>query len=102
MEQQLIKNGISIYERWTKGRLDHEENVESMIEDMEWFAKCFTEGKRHPNHAGAFLEAEQVAQEHISSMNLLNTAVKQKLLTEESANRIIIGQGQHRVLGNKL
>ena len=72
-----------------------------MIEDMGCFAKLFTEGKRHPSHAGEFLEAEKVAQECISSMNLLNTAVKQKLLTEDAAKRIIIGQGHHRVIGNK-
>lgn len=101
VRQQLERNGVSNLQRWEKGRLDHEENLDEMISDMEWFEKCFAAGTKLDTYKKQFEEALQISREYLKGMRLMKQKVESGEIDQASAERIIIGQGHHRLIGEK-
>lgn len=97
--QQLRENGVERYQRWTQGRLDHEESLKDYLEDMQWFERLFVFGRQ--KYGDAFLPALESAQNYIAVIKANISLVEKGVLTREAVEQSIIGQGHHRVLGIK-
>lgn len=102
----LTQAGFARFDRWARGRLDHEENLEAYLADIEGFEALFRSGAQSHRPApqpllewfrcgariaGAVADAVRVAQE----------AVKMGALDAADAMRNIVGQGHHRVVAWK-
>lgn len=101
-QQQLEQNGISSIQRWKHGRLDHEENLDAMIADMKWFERCFIAGKKQTQYKHEFGEALMICREYLDGMHLIRDMVEIGRISREAAERMVIGQGHHRVIGDKV
>lgn len=103
LKMMLSENGFNNVKRWDRGRLDHEENLESYIKDLKGFELLFQTAS---NSKEVFEDYEKVllskATNIISSIisyceevsNLKNT----EQIDEKAARLLTIGQGHHRVI----
>lgn len=103
VERQLHRVGIGDLQRWDRGRLDHEENLQTYRDDLEWFIRCFRGGleNSNENYSRAFAMALDDAQAIVDLVTYVQEGVRVGRLTEEQGRWMIIGQGHHRVLGRR-
>ena len=101
VEKQLRANGIGNIERWTAGRFDHEESLSDMIEDMEWFRRCFELGSSAGASSAAFGKALGICDEYLAAMRKLDELAESGGMEKSAAERVIIGCGHHRLIGEK-
>jgi ubiquinone/menaquinone biosynthesis C-methylase UbiE len=106
LKKLLKKNGFDQCTRWVKGRLDHEENMESYIKDLDGFNKLFEEASSLKEVFSATeLEVLSNAKKFIVSVvdyaKSVNELFLKGELTEQQAREIIIGQGHHRIIAYK-
>lgn len=101
VEHQLRRVGISDLQRWERGQLDHEENLQTLRGDLEWFIRCFQAGVEDSNESyrRAFTMALDDAGAIVDLIAYVQEGVRVGRLTEEQGRWVIIGQGHHRVLG---
>ncbi len=102
VQRQLQTNGIDKMHRWTEGRLDHEENIDETISDMQWFERCFSAGEKNTNCEESFNCAGKACREYLTVMNHLREQVNSGQITKVAAGRVVIGQGHHRLIGEKV
>lgn len=109
-EKRLIKllmsNGFYNIERWTKGRLDHEENLNSYYEDIQKLYFLFETGEKMKDYFSEsichlFKNGAQIIKSCLDFISYIIQLVDKGLLTEEKAREIVIGQGHHRLIASK-
>jgi ubiquinone/menaquinone biosynthesis C-methylase UbiE len=99
----LQANNFDNIDRWKKGRLDHEENLEAYIKDLKGFELLFQTGCSSVN---SFSEEERIIL--TEATNIITSIVNycEKIhelnmsgkLSEREARSLVIGQGHHRIV----
>lgn len=105
----LLKDfGYSNIERWNKGRLDHEENLESYCHDLKGFFEVFDAVAKLPVGSVSDAEAKLVQQAINICMDVLAYAetvaesVRKGEIADHDGRALAIGQGHHRLVAWKL
>ncbi|MFN0118096.1 MAG: class I SAM-dependent methyltransferase [Elusimicrobiota bacterium] len=105
-EERLIKllhsYGYEKIERWQKGRLDHEESIESYCDDLNKLTKLYQLGAsmqdKLPSEVHAlFVGGAEICNACTAFAQMLVESVKQGTWSEAQARKMIIGQGHHRI-----
>lgn len=98
--------GFARHERWTRGRLDHEENLEAYRRDIEGFGTLFAAGARGERPAlrarqGWFRTGMGIVAAVAAAVRHVQAEVVDGRLAEDEAMRLVVGQGHHRVVAWK-
>jgi ubiquinone/menaquinone biosynthesis C-methylase UbiE len=102
----LKKNGFENCTRSKKGRLDHEENLDSYIKDLNGFNQLFEEASSlNEVFSATEMKVLNKAKKFIVSVveyaKSVNKLFLNGELTEHQAREIVIGQGHHRIIAYK-
>lgn len=106
LEGLLSDAGFERIERWSRGRLDHEETLESYRCDLRGFLEVFEGVVPLAAAAGqpdaALVEhAVRICKAAVDHADAIAALVKDGALSNESGRALVIGQGHHRVLAWK-
>ncbi len=106
LKQLLESNDFGNINRWTKGRLDHEEDLEAYIKDLEGFHKLFNAASTSTeifskSEVLIFKNAAAFIKSIITFSSEVLILYKNQEITDEYARNIVIGQGHHRVIAYK-
>lgn len=103
LEGLLESCGLRDVQRWTAGRLDHEETVAAYAADLRGFLDIFAAlhrslaGDRHPD-APLAAHAEAICASVVAYADGLVPRAEQD---EKAARALAIGQGHHRLIATK-
>lgn len=106
LKNMLERHGFKNIKRWNKGRFDHEENLDTYLNDLKGFRLLFGSGmnsedsKRQP-HSELFYIGEKIIGTFVDYVSKMRDAVKKGCISEEEAMEMIIGQGHHRIIAWK-
>jgi ubiquinone/menaquinone biosynthesis C-methylase UbiE len=103
LESCLEERGYTPVERWMLGRFDHEASPEAQLADMHKLRNIFSAVRR--------VQSDDAIHSHVLSSIGENVAaafidqaqrmIKDAKVAPEELNRVIIGEGNHRVLATK-
>ncbi len=92
--------------RWSKGRLDHEENLLAYENDVRGLASVFTAGARLRNLTGfqrcCFKAGLKICQAALGAVGFVKAEVDSGRISEQKVKKIVIGQGHHRLIAWKM
>lgn len=91
LEGMLTAAGLHKAERWTKGRLDQEETLDSYAKDLSGFLEVF---QAVPGDAAR--GAVAICQSVLDHASAIANDVREGRLAEPEGRKIAIGQGHHR------
>jgi len=91
LEGMLAANGLHNAQRWTKGRLDQEETLDTYAKDLSGFLEVF---QAIPGDAAR--RAVAICQSVLDHASAIAEDVRAGKLTEPEGREIAIGQGHHR------
>jgi len=99
----LQTNNFDKISRWEKGRLDHEESLESYIKDLKGFELLFQIASSSMND---FSDEEKIILTHASQIitsivkycESINELRLSNMISEVNARILTIGQGHHRIV----
>lgn len=102
LEDMIQNAGFSRVERWKKGRLDHEENLNEYRKDLDGFRAVMSAaaGMETANKT-VLTAAKNLCEQTIAYVDGVMADVKSGSLTEADAMKVLIGQGHHRVVAWK-
>jgi len=106
LRKLLQKNGFPQIDRWQKGRLDHEETLESYADDLNKLQKLYQNGvaltdELPPLVHSLFVSGDNICAACVQYVNAIILKVQQGELSESIARKIVIGQGHHRLTAIK-
>jgi ubiquinone/menaquinone biosynthesis C-methylase UbiE len=101
----LKERGFEKIERWSRGRLDHEENIETYRKDLLGFLDVFTAAitlasERKHRELEIFRNAERIIKAVLNYVDGVRN-IKSDWLDEKTVRELTIGQGHHRVIAWK-
>lgn len=91
LEGMLRANGLENAQRWTKGRLDHEETLDTYTKDLSGFLEVF---QAVPGDTAR--GATAICQSVLNHATAIAEDVRADRLTEAEGRKLAIGQGHHR------
>lgn len=102
----LSDAGFSDISRWTSGRLDHEEDMQSYARDLRGFLEVFSavssslaaQGSEYAEHAR---HAQSLCDAAVSYADFLEKEVQLERIEPSVARNLAIGQGHHRFVAWK-
>lgn len=102
----LQKNGFDEINRWEKGRLDHEEDLQSYYQDLKKLTELFEAGKGMKNEyptkvSDLFESGAAICNSCLNYVSKVMELLKKDEIDHLTATKIIIGQGHHRVTAIK-
>lgn len=103
LQQMLETYGFTQVQRWKKGRLDHEENLEAYHNDLAKLSELFNVSSGSTDSVEATL-LQQAGQVCTSCLQLVKSVIEMKnegRISEQAAMKMVIGQGHHRVTAIK-
>lgn len=106
LADMLSRHGLVRVHRWSKGRLDHEENLETYLSDLQGFAELFKAGRRSSSPAlvarrPLFDAGSGICEAVIDTVRNAIKDTRENPATEPEVRQGIIGQGHHRVVAWK-
>ena len=106
LEGQLRQRGFVDIARWERGRLDHEETIETYAADLEGFVQIFRGASAHARGLTAVEAASMEAGARLSAeahgfARAVAEAVMRGDLSQAAARALTIGQGHHRLVAWK-
>jgi SAM-dependent methyltransferase len=101
----LEERGFEKIERWSRGRLDHEENIETYRKDLLGFLDVFTAAitlasERKHRELEILQNAEGIIKAVLNYLDGVRN-IKSDWLDEKTVRELTIGQGHHRVVAWK-
>lgn len=102
-EEALTKSGFHRIRRWTKGRLDHEESIETYFRDLANFYRIFdhlAKDRKNPNQA-LFAATKAICRAAVNYVTKVSQALSAGEISPKKARDLAIGQGHHRFLAQK-
>lgn len=106
LRKLLQSHGFREIDRWKRGKLDHEESLESYYEDLNKLKKLFVSGtemkpKFSPRVHLLFKSGAEICTACTHYVEAISEQVKKGNLNEELAREMVIGQGHHRITAIK-
>lgn len=106
LDEALQSAGLSDINRWTGGRLDHEETIAAYAFDLRGFLDIFTGlrqilGSEADGRTPYVEQAVTMCQAAVDYADRLASDVQSGVLPESEAQRLAIGQGHHRFVAWK-
>jgi SAM-dependent methyltransferase len=102
LEGVLSDAGFERVERWRRGRLDHEETLESYRRDLRGFLEVFEAVEPSPAAPGRadaalVLQAVGICRAAVDYADAVAALVTDGALTNDCGRALAIGQGHHRL-----
>lgn len=91
LEGMLKANGLTNSRRWTRGRLDHEETLDTYTKDLSGFLEVF---QAVPGDAAR--GAVAICHSVLDHAKDISEQVRAGTITEAQGRKLSIGQGHHR------
>lgn len=106
LKDLLQDKGFTNVERWEKGRLDHEEDFESYINDLYGLYELFRAAAGVSVHSliphmELIQKGKQLCGSVLDYVRSTVSLFQEGKLSEAQARMIIIGQGHHRIIAKK-
>lgn len=92
--------------RWNNGRLDHEENLNAYLKDLEGFHSLFRSAAKSLAEkdkllSSLALQGQKICERIVEYVREIAVSVEQQEISEDAAKTLVIGQGHHRVVAWK-
>lgn len=102
----LTSNGFTNIQRWKKGRLDHEENLDAYYDDLFKLQRLYEKGVElrgtfTPMVHSLFVAGSKLCKACTEYVDMVRKKVKSGELSEDYARKMVIGQGHHRLTAIK-
>jgi ubiquinone/menaquinone biosynthesis C-methylase UbiE len=106
VQSMLVNNGLKSFDRWEKGKLDHEESVSVQKIELTQIRDLFKtaiekETRRFKAVASYARNALNAVEAAIERLDAVEAKFAGGQISESDLNRQIFGEGHHRVLAEK-
>jgi ubiquinone/menaquinone biosynthesis C-methylase UbiE len=106
LKEKLKDRGFTDIDRWDKGRFDHEDSPELLLEDLQRATVIFTSAVEISKGSNAHIKALSLdglkaAQDHCQKVEEYLAAFASGEISKQTLDEKVIGEGHHRVLAVK-